>query len=270
MRIQFHIHGFGQFDRNHAIGPCVWPHFDLLTVHRGSVWMNVLKGERIELARKQSILIFPHTRFEGASRATRSEVSVMHFALAPTKQRVAEDDPLGQLAGRARGCEVYDRNVSDEVMRDIRRAVAMAHQHPAVSDSVREAMLTLIISQLAEHPRAREAASLDAAADFSALIHWMSSNLHQQVTLDDMAAFVGYSCSHFRSQFVKQVGRSPAMFLRHVRHLEAGRLLRETQRPIKEVAQRVGYEDLAHFYRFFTKISGMTPLAYRERYQLRG
>src|SRR5688572_14701932 len=68
MGVQFRIHGIGQFDSSHGIGPCVWPHFDLLTVLSGRVWVELL-GDRVELTRGQAILIHPQTPFVGGSDA---------------------------------------------------------------------------------------------------------------------------------------------------------------------------------------------------------
>jgi len=47
--------------------------------------------------------------------------------------------------------------------------------------------------------------------------------------------------------------------------LEAKRLLYHSGRSVKEIAGDLGYEDYAYFVRFFAKVSGMTPVAFRRK-----
>jgi AraC-like DNA-binding protein len=48
--------------------------------------------------------------------------------------------------------------------------------------------------------------------------------------------------------------------------LEAKRLLYYTRLSVKEIAQELGYQDQAYFFRFFRQHSGITPLAFRAQY----
>ena len=47
-------------------------------------------------------------------------------------------------------------------------------------------------------------------------------------------------------------------------------LLRDTDLPIVEVSQAVGYENTGHFYRLFEKEVGVSPRAYREAQKAQG
>ncbi|AEW00303.1 AraC family transcriptional regulator [Niastella koreensis] len=47
--------------------------------------------------------------------------------------------------------------------------------------------------------------------------------------------------------------------------LEAKRLLYHSDKSVKEIASALGYEDHSYFGRFFAKVSGMTPLAFRSK-----
>lgn len=60
----------------------------------------------------------------------------------------------------------------------------------------------------------------------------------------------GYSVSHHIQQRVI---------------LEAKRLLFHTNKSVKEIASELGYDDYAYFSRFFSKITGMTALAFRNK-----
>jgi len=47
--------------------------------------------------------------------------------------------------------------------------------------------------------------------------------------------------------------------------LEAKRLLYHTNKSVKEISFELGYEDYPYFSRLFTKITGMTPLSFRNK-----
>ncbi|UOE46827.1 AraC family transcriptional regulator [Mucilaginibacter sp. SMC90] len=47
--------------------------------------------------------------------------------------------------------------------------------------------------------------------------------------------------------------------------LEAKRLLSHSNKSVKEIAGELGYDDFSYFTRLFTKITGITPLAFRSK-----
>ncbi len=47
--------------------------------------------------------------------------------------------------------------------------------------------------------------------------------------------------------------------------LEAKRLLYHSDKSVKEIAAELGYEDYSYFVRLFTKVSGITPAAFRNK-----
>ena len=47
----------------------------------------------------------------------------------------------------------------------------------------------------------------------------------------------------------------------------AASLLRNTDRPVEEVAHEVGYENLTFFYRKFREAYGLAPAEYRARHR---
>ncbi|WP_315821323.1 helix-turn-helix domain-containing protein [Paraflavitalea speifideaquila] len=49
--------------------------------------------------------------------------------------------------------------------------------------------------------------------------------------------------------------------------LEARRMLYYTDNTVKEIAHLLGYEDHTYFTRLFSKITGLSPLAFRQKYR---
>jgi AraC-like DNA-binding protein len=84
----------------------------------------------------------------------------------------------------------------------------------------------------------------------------------------ELAAEHGYSITTFRRRWVELFERPPAESLRHLRIVEACRLLVETPLRIKEVSAAVGFEDELYFSRRFHADVGHAPRDYRKIYRL--
>lgn len=67
------------------------------------------------------------------------------------------------------------------------------------------------------------------------------------------------SYSYFRSLFKKHYGRSPGQFIDQLRMSEAKKLLHMGQDSIKEISEKLGFENPYYFSRFFKKHQGMSP-----------
>jgi AraC-like DNA-binding protein len=83
----------------------------------------------------------------------------------------------------------------------------------------------------------------------------------------DYASLLNISPGHL-SDVVKQQSGKPAIAHIHERLvLEAKRLLFHTDQVIKEIAFHLGFEDASYFSRFFKRLTGQTPQAYRDNFR---
>ena len=71
------------------------------------------------------------------------------------------------------------------------------------------------------------------------------------------------SYSHFRRCFSHYLGRAPHDYLLMARMYKAVRKLMQADRPIKQIAGEVGYDDPAQFSRMFTRTMGLSPHKFR-------
>ena len=85
----------------------------------------------------------------------------------------------------------------------------------------------------------------------------------EKLTVADVAAEVGLSPFTLLRQFRAATGRSPYAYLLTLRLEQARRLLAKSPAPIESVAQRVGFDDLAHFSRWFRTRTGQSASAFR-------
>ena len=72
----------------------------------------------------------------------------------------------------------------------------------------------------------------------------------------------------YLNEAVKQVTGSPVSFwIQQEVILEAKRMLFYTENTVKEIAHALGYQDHTYFIRLFSKVEGMPPLQFRQRYR---
>lgn len=71
------------------------------------------------------------------------------------------------------------------------------------------------------------------------------------------------SSGHLGKVIRQQTGKSAIEYIHERLVLEAKRLLFHTEHTMKEIAFELGFEEASHFNRFFKKLTGKTPLAYR-------
>jgi AraC-like DNA-binding protein len=72
--------------------------------------------------------------------------------------------------------------------------------------------------------------------------------------------------SSYLNECVKSVtGKSVSAHIHQRVVLEAKRLLYHSGRSVKEIAGELGYDDYSYFTRLFTKVVGMTPIAFRDK-----
>ncbi|MBE8971348.1 helix-turn-helix domain-containing protein [Nostocales cyanobacterium LEGE 12452] len=87
------------------------------------------------------------------------------------------------------------------------------------------------------------------------------------IALDDIASEVGMNRSAFCSYFKRIKGMTFSQFVSQYRLNTACELLRRSQKHVSEICYLVGFNDLPHFVRVFTKTMGMPPLKYRREFQ---
>jgi transcriptional regulator GlxA family with amidase domain len=90
--------------------------------------------------------------------------------------------------------------------------------------------------------------------------------LASPLSVDDLARHVAMSRRNFVRRFTAATGNNPREYLQRARIEAAKRALERTRSPVAAVACDVGYEDVVAFRRMFTRLTGLTPSAYRARY----
>ncbi|MBA9036247.1 helix-turn-helix transcriptional regulator [Rhizobium leguminosarum] len=87
----------------------------------------------------------------------------------------------------------------------------------------------------------------------------------EPVNIPDLAAASHMRVTSFRRHFKEVTGFSPLAFQRHIRLLEARKLLAGGSTNVSRVAYEVGYKSPSQFSREYKSIFGSAPVADLER-----
>ncbi|NYI07449.1 AraC family transcriptional regulator [Allostreptomyces psammosilenae] len=87
----------------------------------------------------------------------------------------------------------------------------------------------------------------------------------RQWTVEELGARAGLSRAAFARRFAALVGRPPLAYLTWWRMTTAARLLRESDAPLRSVAERTGYTSEFAFAKAFKREHGTAPGEYRRR-----
>lgn len=97
----------------------------------------------------------------------------------------------------------------------------------------------------------------------TALIAELSRHPERDLDLAGWSRSHGISLAHLRASFTRATGHPPARFQAHRRCDRARRLLLESDLSIQEVGAAIGLPHPVSFARFFRRLTGCTPSAYR-------
>ena len=86
------------------------------------------------------------------------------------------------------------------------------------------------------------------------------------ISIPEIARECNVSESYLRSSFRARFGVSMSAYRERLRIREAENLLRSGFFSVKEIAERLGYCDVFHFTKAFSRGVGETPAAYRDRF----
>jgi len=93
---------------------------------------------------------------------------------------------------------------------------------------------------------------------------FIRKNYNLVLTLSDVAGAVYLSPNYFSTIFKEITGQNFSVYLNSIRIQEGKKLLRETDLPVKQIVQMVGFEDYNYFNRVFKKSVNLPPAMYRE------
>ncbi|MBB5396366.1 GlxA family transcriptional regulator [Mucilaginibacter sp. AK015] len=95
---------------------------------------------------------------------------------------------------------------------------------------------------------------------------FIEANITEKISVEDLATKYAIGKRHFERRFKKATNNSPLEYIQRVKIEAAKKHLESSRKNINEVMYDVGYSDTKAFRTVFKKITGLSPVEYRNKY----
>ena len=96
--------------------------------------------------------------------------------------------------------------------------------------------------------------------------NYIEKNIQEKITVDELADMVSVGRRSFERRFRQATNNSVLEYIHRVKIEAAKRSFETSRKNINEVMFDVGYTDTKAFRTIFKKITGLTPVEYRNKY----
>jgi transcriptional regulator GlxA family with amidase domain len=167
-----------------------------------------------------------------------------------------EDGTIFTSAGTASGIDLCLHLVRRDLGSDVATAIARRMVVPPHRDGGQ--------AQYVDAPIPR--CDIDSLGP---LLDWALAHLDQPLTLDDLARQGAMSTRTLVRRFQAATGTTPLQWLLAQRVRRAQHLLEATDEPVERVATLAGFGSAPNLRQHFTRIVGVSPMAYRRTFRVR-
>jgi transcriptional regulator GlxA family with amidase domain len=95
---------------------------------------------------------------------------------------------------------------------------------------------------------------------------FIEANITERISVEDLADKYAIGKRHFERRFKKATNNTPVEYIQRVKIEAAKKHLESSRKNVNEVMYDVGYSDTKAFRTVFKKITGLSPVEYRNKY----
>jgi transcriptional regulator GlxA family with amidase domain len=95
---------------------------------------------------------------------------------------------------------------------------------------------------------------------------YIESKLHEKISIEDLSSRFAVGRRNFDRRFIKATGNTPVEYAQRVKVESAKKAFEISRKTVNEVMYEVGYSDTKAFREIFKKITGLSPIDYRHKY----
>ena len=99
---------------------------------------------------------------------------------------------------------------------------------------------------------------------------FIENNFQKKITVDELASMLALSRRNLERRFKRATSNTTVEYIQRVKIEAAKRSLETSKKNVNEVMYGVGYTDTKAFRDLFKKITGLTPVEYRNKYNKNG
>jgi transcriptional regulator GlxA family with amidase domain len=95
---------------------------------------------------------------------------------------------------------------------------------------------------------------------------YMESHVDERISVEHLSSRFAVGRRNFDRRFIKATGNTPLEYSQRLKVESAKKAFETSRKTVNEVMYEVGYSDVKAFREVFRKITGMSPLEYRHKY----
>ncbi|HEY3429849.1 MAG TPA: helix-turn-helix domain-containing protein [Cyclobacteriaceae bacterium] len=95
---------------------------------------------------------------------------------------------------------------------------------------------------------------------------YIETKLHEKISMKQLSSRFSVGRRNFDRRFIKATGNTPVEYAQRVKIESAKKAFETSRKTIQQVMYDVGYSDVKAFREVFRRITGMSPLEYRGKY----
>jgi transcriptional regulator GlxA family with amidase domain len=95
---------------------------------------------------------------------------------------------------------------------------------------------------------------------------FIENNVTERISVEELAIKYAIGKRHFIRRFKKATNNTPIEYIQRVKIEAAKKQLESSRKNVNEVMYEVGYSDVKAFRTVFKKITGLSPIEYRNKY----
>ncbi len=169
-------------------------------------------------------------------------------------------EPAPDVGSTSRGLfvDVLDGTLTDAVLRLV-RLLETPGDISMVAPIVRREICYRLLSGAQGRRIAQIAVKGSPAQRIAKVIQTLKEDVSKNMRVEDMAELAYMSPSSFHFHFKEMTAMSPLQYQKHLRLLEARRIMLSEGLSAENAAYRVGYKSPSHFSREYTRMFGAPP-----------
>lgn len=102
--------------------------------------------------------------------------------------------------------------------------------------------------------------------DIAKVLTYLEKNIHNDISLEQMAKLVHLEKIHFLKKFKKQTSVTPKKYFNGMRMKRAKTLLQYSDMNITQISEAVGFKNIHYFSRTFSQYMNESPTEYRKNF----
>ena len=221
-----------------------WDGFSLVTQGSGEFISN--KGEKISVSKGSLVLLRKGDSYKFKFDGTCGYIT-SGFDFSKSCFADIEDLPSCIIA-------------SDRQMRNISEMADVWQRHSWDSFMICKIMLLSlyleILQKVTKYTDCKD-------SDVRRALSFVHNNFKRNFSIEELSKYCALSPSYLRTKFYKNVGMTITDYRDNLRISSAKEMLKSGMFTIKEISEELGYCDVSHFSKTFSRTCGVTPGKYR-------